>query len=160
MELLLKKIKRLSPLNILFLIPLIPHFNIIEDVIHTDDIPVVLFIILVFFRIRSLFKNFKPIKGYLLIDIFILYLLIQNIYLGNGYFNNEIIRFVFYALIFFFVLGNKIETFTFALFSINLLSKQQNSPKRRNLLFDVVNSLVKIKKKGLAFRRIISKNVK
>ena len=111
MELLLKKIKRLSPLNILFLIPLIPHFNIIEDIIHTDDMPVVLFIILVFFRIRSLFKNFKPIKGYLLIDIFILYLLIQNIYLGNGYFNNEIIRFAFYALIFFFVLGNKMGTF-------------------------------------------------
>ena len=111
MELLLKKIKRFSPLNILFFIPLIPHFNIIEDFIHTDDMPVVLFIILVFLRIRSLFQNFKSIKGYLLIDIFILYLLIQNIYLGNGYFNNEIIRFAFYALIFFFVLGNKMETF-------------------------------------------------
>ena len=111
MKLLLIKIKRLSPLNILFLIPLIPHFNIVEDFIHTDDMPVVLFIILVFFRIKSLLKNFKPIKGFLLIDIFILYLLIQNIYLGNGYFNNEIIRFAFYAIVFFFVLGNKMETF-------------------------------------------------
>ena len=111
MELLLKKIKRLSPLNILFLIPLIPHFNIIEDFIHTDDMPVLLFILLVSIRFKSLFINFKPIKGYLFIDIFILYLLIQNIYLGNGYFNNEIIRFAFYALIFFFVLGNKMGTF-------------------------------------------------
>ena len=111
MELLLKKIKRLSPLNILFLNPLKPHFNIIEDFIHTDDMPVLLFILLVSIRFKSLFINFKPIKGYLFIDIFILYLLIQNIYLGNGYLNNEIIRFIFYALIFFFVLGNKMKTF-------------------------------------------------
>ncbi|MDC3201360.1 hypothetical protein OAT95_02430, partial [Acidimicrobiia bacterium] len=102
MQLLLKKIKSLSPLNILFFIPLIPHFNIIEDVLHTDDIPVLLFLILLLTRIKSLFDNFKPIKGYLLIDFFILYLLIQNIYLGNGFFNNEILRFAFYAIIFFF----------------------------------------------------------
>ena len=89
MQLLLKKIKSLSPLNILFFIPLIPHFNIIEDVLHTDDIPVLLFLILLLTRIKSLFDNFKSIKGYLLIDFFILYLLIQNIYLGNGFFNNE-----------------------------------------------------------------------
>ena len=111
MQLLLKKIKSLSPLNILFFIPLIPHFNIIEDVLHTDDIPVLLFLILFLTRIMSLFDNFKPIKGYLLIDFFILYLLIQNIYLGNSFFNTEILRFIFYAIIFFFILGNKMESF-------------------------------------------------
>lgn len=111
MELLLKKLKRLSPLNILFFIPLIPHFNIVEEMIHTDDVPVMVFIVLVFIRIRSLFENFKPINGYLLIDFFILYLLIQNIYLGKGFFNSEIIRFAFYALIFFLILGNKMASF-------------------------------------------------
>lgn len=111
MQLLLKKIKNLSPLNILFFIPLIPHFNIIEDVLHTDDIPVLLFSILFLTKIMSLFDNFKPIKGYLLIDFFILYLLLQNIYLGNGFFNNEILRFGFYAIIFFFILGNKMESY-------------------------------------------------
>ena len=111
MELLLKKLKRLSPLNILFFIPLIPHFNIVEEMIHTDDVPVMVFIVLVFIRIRSLFENFKPINGYLLIDFFILYLFIQNIYLGKGFFNSEIIRFAFYALIFFLILGNKTASF-------------------------------------------------
>ena len=111
MQLLLKKIKSLSPLNILFLIPLVPHFNIIEDIFHTDDLPVLLFLVLFFTRIMSLFDNFKRIKGYLVIDFFILYLLIQNIYLGNGFFNTEILRFAFYALVFFFILGSKMESF-------------------------------------------------
>ena len=111
MQILLKKLKSFSPLNIIFLIPLIPHFNIIEDLLHTDDIPVFVFLILFGIRITSLFQNFKPIKGYLYIDFFILYLLIQNIYLGNGFFNTEILRFAFYALIFFFILGNKMESF-------------------------------------------------
>ena len=111
MQLLLNKIKSFSPLNIVFFIPLIPHFNIIEDLLHTDDIPVLVFLVLFAIRITSLFENFKPIKGYLLIDFFILYLLIQNNYLGNGFFNTEIVRFGFYALIFFYILGNKIESF-------------------------------------------------
>ena len=111
MQLLLKKIKSLSPLNILFFIPLVPHFNIIEDIFHTDDLPVLLFLVLFFTRIMSLFDNFKRIKGYLVIDFFILYLLIQNIYLRNGSFNIEILRFAFYALVFFFILGNKMESF-------------------------------------------------
>ena len=111
MQLLLNKIKSFSPLNIVFFIPLIPHFNIIEDVLHTDDIPVLVFLVLFVIRITSLFENFKPIKGYLLIDFFILYLLIQNNYLGNGFFNTEIVRFGFYALIFFYILGNKMESF-------------------------------------------------
>ncbi len=111
MQLLLKKIKSLSPLNILFLIPLVPHFNIIEDIFHTDDLPVLLFLVLFFTRIMSLFDNFKRIKGYLVIDFFILYLLIQNIYLRNGSFNIEILRFAFYALVFFFILGSKMESF-------------------------------------------------
>jgi hypothetical protein len=110
-QLLLKKIKSLSPLNILFLIPLVPHFNIIEDIFHTDDLPVLLFLVLFFTRIMSLFDNFKRIKGYLVIDFFILYLLIQNIYLRNGSFNIEILRFAFYALVFFFILGSKMESF-------------------------------------------------
>jgi hypothetical protein len=59
----------------------------------------------------SLFDNFKRIKGYLVIDFFILYLLIQNIYLRNGSFNIEILRFAFYALVFFFILGSKMESF-------------------------------------------------
>ena len=111
MQVLLKKLKSFSPLNIIFFIPLIPHFNIIEDLLHTDDIPVFVFLILFLIRITSLFQSFKPIKGYLYIDFFILYLLIQNIYLGNGIFNTEILRFAFYALIFFFILGNKMESF-------------------------------------------------
>jgi hypothetical protein len=110
-QVLLKKLKSFSPLNIIFFIPLIPHFNIIEDLLHTDDIPVFVFLILFLIRITSLFQSFKPIKGYLYIDFFILYLLIQNIYLGNGFFNTEILRFAFYALIFFFILGNKMESF-------------------------------------------------
>jgi hypothetical protein len=110
-KLLHKKIKRLSPLNILFLIPLIPHFNLIEDFIHTDDIPVLVFIILAAIRITTIFRNFTPIRGYLFIDLFIFYLFVQNIYLGNGLFNNEIIRFMFYAFIFFFILGNNMESF-------------------------------------------------
>ena len=124
MQLLLKNIKSLSPLNILFFIPLIPHFNIIEDVLHTDDIPVLLFLILFLTRIMSLFDNFKPIKGYLLIDFFILYLLIQNIYLGNSFFNTEILRFTFYAIIFFFILflALLVKFFTLSLkFSVFLL---------------------------------------
>ena len=105
MQILLKKLKSFSPLNIIFLIPLIPHFNIIEDLLHTDDIPVFVFLILFVIRSTSLFKNFNPIKDYLLIDFFILYLLIQNNYLGNGFFNSEIARFGFYALIFLYILG-------------------------------------------------------
>ena len=102
MQVLLKKLKSFSPLNIIFLIPLIPHFNIIEDVIHTDDMPVFVFLILFVIRITSLFQNFKPIKGYLYIDFFILYLLIQNLYLGNGFFNTEILRFAFLCSYFLF----------------------------------------------------------
>jgi len=110
-KLLLKKIKRLSPLNFLFIIPLIPHYNIIPGYIHTDDLPVLLIFGLILLRVTSIYEDFKPIQGYLFIDIFIVYLVIQNIFLGEGSFNTEILRFIFYATLFFFILGNNVDPF-------------------------------------------------
>jgi len=83
----------------LFIIPLIPHYILFPN-LHSDDIPV--FIFLIFFVISILTKkisilNSKDLKPILL---FILYICLQNFYINGQFLFSELFRYIFYFLIF------------------------------------------------------------
>ena len=84
---------------LIFLIPLLPHFETNFRFLHMDDIPIVLY-----FFIFLIFENKKKflieIKNVIPIVLFIFYLLIQNIVLSRESINTEIFRYFFYLLIF------------------------------------------------------------
>ena len=90
---------RSNYIYLIFLIPLVPHFETSFRFLHTDDIP-----ILLYFVAFSIFGNKKnvliKVRKFLPITLFISYLLIQNIALSRGAINTEIFRYVFYLLIF------------------------------------------------------------
>jgi hypothetical protein len=90
----------------LFLIPLTPHY-IINANFHTDDIPVLLFLIL--FLLNIYFKNIKSlfIKKLIPLSIFILYIGAQNMYLNDSLIFSDFIRYIFYLIILIFILNIK-----------------------------------------------------
>jgi hypothetical protein len=90
----------------LFLIPLTPHY-VINTNFHTDDIPVLLFLIL--FLLNIYFKNIKSlfIKKLIPLSIFILYIGAQNMYLNESLIFSDFIRYIFYLLILIFILNIK-----------------------------------------------------
>ena len=105
------KLKKLSPLTLLFFIPLIPHFNVVEGLIHTDDLPILFFGIFILFNLKNLDLGFKQPARIVTLFIFIIYLLIQNQLVGNTFFNSEILRYLFYGILFIFVISTDINTF-------------------------------------------------
>ena len=90
---------RTNYIYLIFLIPIIPHFETSFTFLHTDDIPIILYFIAFF-----IFENRKnvliKIRKFLPITLFISYLLIQNLALSRDVVNTEIFRYVFYLLIF------------------------------------------------------------
>jgi len=104
-------LKKLSPLTLLFFIPLIPHFNVVEVLIHTDDLPILFFGIFILFNIKNLDLGFKQPARIVTLFIFIIYLLIQNQLVGNTFLNSEILRYLFYGILFIFVISTDINTF-------------------------------------------------
>ncbi len=105
------KLIKLSPLTLLFFIPLIPHFNVVEWLIHTDDLPILFFGIFILFNIKNLDLGFKQPVRIVTLFIIIIYLLIQNQLVGNTFFNSEILRYLFYGFLFIFVISTDINTF-------------------------------------------------
>ena len=90
---------RTNYIYLIFLIPIIPHFETSFTFLHTDDIPIILYFIAFF-----IFENKKnvliKVQKFLPITLFISYLLIQNLALSRDVVNTEIFRYVFYLLIF------------------------------------------------------------
>ena len=90
---------RTNYIYLIFLIPIIPHFETSFTFLHTDDIPIILYFIAFF-----IFENRKnvliKVRKFLPITLFISYLLIQNLALSRDVVNTEIFRYVFYLLIF------------------------------------------------------------
>ena len=57
------KLKKLLPLTLIFFIPLIPHFNVVEGLIHTDDLPILFFGIFILFNVKNHDLGFKqPVR--------------------------------------------------------------------------------------------------
>ena len=103
----------------MFFIPIIPHFNIVPGLIHTDDLPVFLFFLIgIYFLIKGHLS--LKIEKYMYFVFFIFYLVIQNLFVKGEFLNSEILRFGFYlfVLIFVSIFGEKnyINTFPFYIF--------------------------------------------
>ena len=103
----------------MFFISIIPHFNIIPGLIHTDDLPVFLFFLIgMYFLIKGQIS--LKIEKYMYIVFFIFYLLIQNLFVKGEFLHSEILRFGFYlfVLIFISIFGEKnyVNTFPFYIF--------------------------------------------
>ena len=94
-------------ISTLFFIPIIPHLNIIENVLHTDDLPIIIFVCLAIYEILRKKKlifddNFK----YLI--FFIAYITIQNYVINKTFLSSDSLRFSFYLLLFVYVVNFKI----------------------------------------------------
>ena len=84
---------------LLFLIPLFPHIDLNLEWIHFDDLPIVFYFFLFF--IYSLKKiTISDLRNATPLLAFIIFISFQNIFLYNNSFNTEILRYIFYLVIF------------------------------------------------------------
>ena len=94
-------------ISILFFIPIIPHLNIVENFLHTDDLPIIIFVCLAIFEIlRKKKLIFDDNLKYLI--IFIIYITIQNYVINKTFLSSDSLRFSFYLLLFVYVVNFKI----------------------------------------------------
>ena len=79
-------------ISTLFFIPLIPHLNIVENLLHTDDLPIIIFACFAIYELlrkRKLF--FEDNLKYLI--IFIAYITIQNYIINRTFLSYDSLRF-------------------------------------------------------------------
>ena len=94
-------------ISTLFFIPLIPHLNIVENFLHTDDLPIIIFVSLSIYEIlRKKKLIFDDNLKYLI--IFITYITIQNYVINKTFLSSDSLRFTFYLLLFVYVINFKI----------------------------------------------------
>ncbi len=94
-------------ISTLFFIPIIPHLNIIENFLHTDDLPIIIFVCLAIYEIlRKKKLIFDDNLKYLI--IFITYITIQNYVINKTFLSSDSLRFSFYLLLFVYVVNFKI----------------------------------------------------
>lgn len=105
------KVSRLSPLTILFFIPLIPHLNVIDGFVHTDDLPILLFSFFALFSFKLFPKGISQIGNNKFIFLFIIYLFLQNQIINNGFIHSEILRYLFYSFLFIYVISIDLNSF-------------------------------------------------
>ena len=88
--------------SILFFIPLIPHIEIFGPYLHTDDLPILIFIpIAIGFNIHNQKMFVLDITGKYFFLFFIL--IIQNIYINQSVLSSDIYRFLFYFVLYAFI---------------------------------------------------------
>ena len=94
-------------ISTLFFIPIIPHLNIVENFLHTDDLPIIIFVFLAIYEmLRKKKLIFDDNLKYLI--IFIIYITIQNYVINKTFFSSDSLRFSFYLLLFVYVVNFKI----------------------------------------------------
>ena len=94
-------------ISTLFFIPIIPHLNIVENFLHTDDLPIIIFVSLSIYEILRKKKIiFDDNLKYLI--IFITYITIQNYVINKTFLSSDSLRFTFYLLLFVYVINFKI----------------------------------------------------
>ena len=94
-------------ISTLFFIPIIPHLNIVENFLHTDDLPIIIFVSLSIYEILRKKKIiFDDNIKYLI--IFITYITIQNYVINKTFLSSDSLRFSFYLLLFVYVVNFKI----------------------------------------------------
>ena len=94
-------------ISTLFFIPIIPHLNIVENFLHTDDLPIIIFVSLSIYEILRKKKIiFDDNIKYLI--IFITYITIQNYVINKTFLSSDSLRFSFYLLLFVYVINFKI----------------------------------------------------
>ena len=94
-------------ISTLFFIPIIPHLNIVENFLHTDDLPIIIFVFLAIYEmLRKKKLIFDDNLKYLI--IFIIYITIQNYVINKTFLSSDSLRFSFYLLLFVYVVNFKI----------------------------------------------------
>jgi len=94
--------------SILFLIPIIPHIEIFGPYLHTDDLPVLIFITLALIYIIKEKMFYLGVTGKYFLA-FIIFLIIQNIYINQSVLSSDIYRFLFYFVLYAFITNSKEE---------------------------------------------------
>ena len=94
--------------SILFFIPLIPHIEIFGPYLHTDDLPVLIFITLALIYIIKEKMFYLSVTGKYFLA-FIIFLIIQNIYINQSVLSSDIYRFLFYFVLYAFITNSKEE---------------------------------------------------
>lgn len=94
-------------ISILFFIPLIPHLNMVENFLHTDDLPIIIFACFAIYELlRKRKLSFEDNLKYLI--IFIAYITIQNYIINRTFLSSDSLRFCFYLLLFVYIINFKI----------------------------------------------------
>ena len=101
------KFKNIFP-SILFFIPIIPHIEIFGPYLHTDDLPVLIFTTLALIYIIKEKMFYLGVTGKYFLA-FIIYLIIQNIYINQSVLSSDIYRFLFYFVLYAFITNSKGE---------------------------------------------------
>ena len=99
----INRLKSFSPLYVLFFIPVIPHFDIIPGIFHTDDLPILLFFLAAMYLLINNQNVSLKIEKYMYFIFFIFYLIIQNFFVNGKFLHSEILRFGFYLFLFIFI---------------------------------------------------------
>ncbi len=99
------KLKNIFP-SILFLIPLIPHFEIYGPYLHTDDLPILIFIAIAIANIIK-HKMFVLDMTGKYIFLFLIFLILQNLYINQSILSSDIYRFVFYLILYIYMTNNE-----------------------------------------------------
>ena len=94
--------------SILFFIPIIPHIEIFGPYLHTDDLPVLIFITLALIYIIKEKMFYLGVTGKYFLA-FIIFLIIQNIYINQSVLSSDIYRFLFYFVLYAFITNSKEE---------------------------------------------------
>ena len=81
------------------MIPLIPHMELFGPFIHTDDVPILLFSIILLLTLINEKKFTVDLTGKYLLA-FIFYLVFQNLYINNSFISSDVYRFFFYFLLY------------------------------------------------------------
>ena len=94
--------------SILFFIPIIPHIEIFGPYLHTDDLPILIFITLALIYIIKDKMFYLGVTGKYFLA-FIIFLIIQNIYINQSVLSSDIYRFLFYFVLYAFITNSKEE---------------------------------------------------
>ena len=92
--------------SILFLIPVIPHFEIYGPYLHTDDLPILIFVSMAITYIIK-HKMFVIDMTGKYIFLFLIFLILQNLYINQSFLSSDIYRFVFYFILYIYMTNNK-----------------------------------------------------
>ena len=98
---------------------MIPHFEVYGPYLHTDDLPIFIFLSIAVTYIINDKMFVLDITGKY-IFIFLIFLILQNLYINQSFLSSDIYRFVFYFILYIYMTNSE-EKYHYFYFPLILL---------------------------------------